>query len=753
MQTDYKLFNRQNQPTGVRQQQQKVLDNPQNKAFRATGAQKLRGLPNNKIHSEEVYDYEQNAHGEYYPEHQEYNYEQDQYDLPTYQQLYGNQYQQSQKHHTHHQDLAFEEADYGQRYSNQPQTGWQQQDNLENNYFNNYNDPQNYYGEGANFGYSNQRNQMKYGNSYFGNQQTQVAGYDDGYRDRAKIQKIQTFGNQTASFQQTPYGMTFQIPQQANLNQNEGLPWNSQNNRNQQTFGAPKLANMYGNIKETKPGRMGRFDIVNDPTNYLADNFVIGLSNLNRISSKNMIPDMSEFSRSNRSIPLRRKRTSKNKDKEDGSLSRISDDAEIVRGNKTSEKNLVRTKSHDDVKNYAGSDSRIEDGLFALSGNKFEFKSGFSGFSVTHSIKPGSHKKKLGVANEEIPNCKTRDPTKTTADQNKTGVVQSSPIGNANSKQLLSSQVSPPQNNSNAKKGKADAAPSKGANTTTKKEDKNEPAKNAKDKKKQTDNDRETSQEKLRRPAYNKEEMIANFRSLLEIGGVDPKKHEVFDKFDIELGKIVKYVRLEILPTANNDHFISVKPEVLPYKDNQNQDMNKRKFVSNDLGQQQPTKPNYNNSQQMQGGKKAAKAANTFYTNPINGTGGAIPTQHCHNGDVFYSNIDSKLVLGGEASKKPGLTVPNSQGERLNTLAHGQTQKLPVIQADNDLPVLDKSMSIPEQAMHKTMTGKLQRYIKKLSDDEKVAVFKQLKSSMQELLVDQYGRYVMVLFLKTSKLN
>ena len=52
--------------------------------------------------------------------------------------------------------------------------------------------------------------------------------------------------------------------------------------------------------------------------------------------------------------------------------------------------------------------------------------------------------------------------------------------------------------------------------------------------------------------------------------------------------------------------------------------------------------------------------------------------------------------------------------------------------------------------MHKVHTGKLQRWLKKLTDDEKVAVFKQIKHTLHELLLDQYGKYVVVLFLKTN---
>ena len=59
-------------------------------------------------------------------------------------------------------------------------------------------------------------------------------------------------------------------------------------------------------------------------------------------------------------------------------------------------------------------------------------------------------------------------------------------------------------------------------------------------------------------------------------------------------------------------------------------------------------------------------------------------------------------------------------------------------------------MSIMKQATNKTLTGKLQRHLKKLTDQEKLIIFKQLKANLAELLVDQYGRYVIVLFLKSN---
>lgn len=48
------------------------------------------------------------------------------------------------------------------------------------------------------------------------------------------------------------------------------------------------------------------------------------------------------------------------------------------------------------------------------------------------------------------------------------------------------------------------------------------------------------------------------------------------------------------------------------------------------------------------------------------------------------------------------------------------------------------------------MTGKLQRNIRKMNDEEKITLFKQLKSHLHELATNPFGRYVLVLLLKTN---
>lgn len=51
------------------------------------------------------------------------------------------------------------------------------------------------------------------------------------------------------------------------------------------------------------------------------------------------------------------------------------------------------------------------------------------------------------------------------------------------------------------------------------------------------------------------------------------------------------------------------------------------------------------------------------------------------------------------------------------------------------------------------MTGRLQKVIKNQTDEEKLRTFKALKLDLEELIYDQYGKYVIILLLKTSKMK
>lgn len=62
-------------------------------------------------------------------------------------------------------------------------------------------------------------------------------------------------------------------------------------------------------------------------------------------------------------------------------------------------------------------------------------------------------------------------------------------------------------------------------------------------------------------PEYNKELLIAKLMAIMSQGPISEQNIEEFDKFDSELGRTVKYVRIYYEGELNNDYFISVKPE------------------------------------------------------------------------------------------------------------------------------------------------------------------------------------------------
>lgn len=183
--------------------------------------------------------------------------------------------------------------------------------------------------------------------------------------------------------------------------------------------------------------------------------------------------------------------------------------------------------------------------------------------------------------------------------------------------------------------------------------------------------------------SYNKEELVATLRELIRSRKFDPSKVQIFDKFDDELKKVVKYVKINVAEiTEFNDYFISVKPE----------------------NAQRPGKENHVKKEPL---PEEQKKITVPVTKNRQAVGEGVPRQ--------------------------------------NKTSYGQQPGRPGV---DDL--LEGQLSVLEQAMHKTMTGKLQRNIKKMSDDEKVVLFKQLKGNLDELATDQYGRYVLALFIKTN---
>lgn len=65
---------------------------------------------------------------------------------------------------------------------------------------------------------------------------------------------------------------------------------------------------------------------------------------------------------------------------------------------------------------------------------------------------------------------------------------------------------------------------------------------------------------------------------------------------------------------------------------------------------------------------------------------------------------------------------------------------------------LEDEEPLLEQCKHKKLTGKLQRKLREMNDNERLEVFKILKSDFLDICCDPYGKYVATLFLSFSKL-
>ena len=220
-----------------------------------------------------------------------------------------------------------------------------------------------------------------------------------------------------------------------------------------------------------------------------------------------------------------------------------------------------------------------------------------------------------------------------------------------------------------------------------------------------------------------------------------------FDKKDPETGETVKFVAFEIAPQKYNDHFISVKPDVLPHRDNENEKGDHRGEGNNGhhpgnkkYGFEQPTWGT------QSGHTKGNKGQNQTASNTGKQTGG--DTKKTATGTAGGAN--GNVQANWEKKKLEGLVQSTPQLKEIAEL--DQPAKAVVVNGKELVQQLEAAEKMPilEQATHKIQTGKLQRWLKKLNDDEKVAVFKQIKHTLHELLVDQYGKYVVVLFLKTN---
>lgn len=397
----------------------------------------------------------------------------------------------------------------------------------------------------------------------------------------------------------------------------------------------------YGNKKEGR--RNYKTDLKADNLEFKyrtkADGRVFVDSQIPLIYSKNLIPDISAFSRSEPSFQvIKRKRSISDSDLEAEVSDDMSEDVENHRRlRELNDKCMRRTKSHDDA--------------------------AFSGLA---NIKiEGLIQRKLGF---KIQEKKGGEPTLTEKFSN----------GNSASIQI--------QKTANAIEN---TAVKKDENSDMKKETKDKFSKQKKRVDKINDNKVEEGVK------YNKEELVSTLRDLIKAGGFDQSKVVKFDKYDEELGKAITYVRIDLSHVSNfNDHFISIKP---------------------DLGSKPKAEPGKQRDPEADGEMRK----NSNHENQ--GRRHGEPTNNTTNLNFYQQTTLSQHVDFGFNMADGGFE--DQQEEHLTVL---------------------------EQAMHKKMTGKLQRNIRRMNDDEKISMFKQLKGHLHELSTNQYGRYVLVLLLKSN---
>ena len=361
------------------------------------------------------------------------------------------------------------------------------------------------------------------------------------------------------------------------------------------------------------------------------------------VYTKNMIPDISVFSRSESSIEAkRRKRSISDSDLEAEVSDYVSEDIENSRRKRhVKGMHTHKTKSQADAEFSGLANIKIE-GLiqrkFAIKHNDKKSR----GPKVTDRVSKGN-------------SASIEKPTKTT-----------DPVVMAAIKEHLEKEKKSPSTHiSKAKQSRNKA-----------------------------------EREKAENLKYNRDELIATLQELIRTGKLDSLKVKVFNKYDEDAKKEIKYVRINIGEiTEFNDHIISVKHDAA-HKAPKDSATNKK-----DNRDQEPKK--------LTGGAVAAKTRIQ-----------QVDQVNHQNKASFYQQPITQQQLPD---------VKQVSADR---------------QPQDD--ALDGQRSLSEQAMHKTMTGKLQRNIRKMSDDDKLTLFKQLKSNLDELSTNQYVRYVLVLLLKTN---
>ena len=599
---DYKLFNRQQQQETAVNVHTKVLGNPQNKAFQGTNLPKPNELPNNKIHSEDIF---MNPDDGGSPEEGLYVDDLNQYgqynDDPVYEDgvdyyRAGGRYfagEQQEEEGQYYDRQYYQQDAYNQQFPYEE--GWNQMGN-------------DYYNSQPHFGYFDQYNpdQLDYGNQgqqFYDQYQQPLAPLDNDYYLYAD-QSHPPHGHQKFTEPipplQTPHGRVAQ----------ETVPV---------VVGKAARPRTKGVIGKGLPEELQKGDpvITADPLNPLPHS-----------ASKNLLKEISAFSKSDRSIPVKKpKNMSKQKDDQ---LSNVSIEIESSKkgGAATEEKKLVKTKSHDDLK------------ASVVSGLKLDYSALKK--STTNKAESKSNSKTI----EKLPS--NRGPDSSTKKLQEPAFDSVAHQRTAHNKQKQSNA---------AIGGKVDS----------KRQKKDEETKLQKP---------ATAADKKKKAATNREDLINTVVSLINSQRISMQDVTLIKKTE-EDDTQADYVRIQVpVEQSYNDHFISYKPNVLP------------------------SHPPNNNQKKTDGFKQT------------------------RNYDGNYT--DSRNY---EAYKFQQSTATDNYHQ----------------DAEGPMP------SLVEQAMHKTLTGKLQRHIKKLSDDEKVSVFKQLKAHLPDLLLDQYGRYVIVLLLKTSK--
>ena len=599
---DYKLFNRQQQETAVNAHT-KVLGNPQNKAFQGANLPKPNELPNNKIHSEDMFMNPDNGGN---PEEDAYVGDPNQYgqynDNPGFEDgagyyQAGDRYFQSEQQEGTGQyfddgNQYYQQTPFNQQYPYEE--GWNQ---YEGDYYN----PQQPYGyyeqqynrEPVDFG-----NQGQYYNPYH-----QPAAQLDSDYYMYTDQNHPTQGHQKFPDPVQP----LQAPRVRVVQ--ETVP-----------VVAAKVARTRtkGVIGKAAPEDFQKGDLVlaADP------------SPLPHSASKNLLKEISAFSKSDRSIQVKKpKNMSKQKDEQ---LSNVSIDVESSKKGAalSEEKKLVKTKSHDDLK------------ASVVSGLKIDYSALKK--STTNKAESKSNSKTI----EKLPS--NLDPDSSTKKLQEQAHESSAHQRTANNKQKQSNAV----------------IGAKVDNKKLKKDDESKLQKPA------------AAADKKKKAAHNREELIITVVNLINAQRIALQDVTLFKKIEDDDSQ-VDYVRIQVpAEQTYNDHFISYKPNVLP-----SHAMNSNPKKTEGFKQTRNYEGNYQDPRNYEAYKFQQPAA----------------------ADNYHQDVEGAMP------------------------------------------------SLVEQAMHKTLTGKLQRHIKKLNDEEKVSVFKQLKAHLPELLLDQYGRYVIVLLLKSSK--